>query len=605
MDFTRKLPHFKVNNVLILLLFLLINLFLNRQLVSEIINDKGFRTLGGDSISYQFYTELFYKNLLNLKNPFAFNSDLVFPFGSSIALQDLGFIHALYFLFLRPFFSNYSSILISLLISIFLAQIFMYMLLKYLKIPQLLSFIFALSFAFYNFAIWRMQGHFSYVHFFLFPLTTYLLLRLWREKKLISNLFLSILIGLSATLLLYSTIYHFIMFFILTILFIVFYLMTNYRDIKKIFTILRDRLIYITISFFSFLLFSSPLLIEAFNTLKAGEIKETSGWAGALIFVSQNFSLFLPSPYNPIYGDFFYKIFINQVPKEGIIYPGIIVIIGLCIYLFSKNKRPFLPLALTALVLYLFSMGPFIYIPKIWKIYFPDPLIFWTFLIENYPLKGPFFYLHEIPFLSMLRSPIRFAGPLAFSLVILATLVISQHLEKFKKKVLISVFLLLLFFIDQFYVMQINPYQLNLPLQAYQHIKQDPSTTTVLEIPFTIRDGLLAEGDVEAIQFELGNLFHEKPIIGGYLGRVSEYKFEYYRQDPLLRYVTINIDGRTDNDLTRPDLISLNNSIRTLNIKYVIIKNEITKYSTFVNDFQELGFRVKLQEDNGFTLLEK
>jgi hypothetical protein len=45
-----------------------------------------------------------------------------------------------------------------------------------------------------------------------------------------------------------------------------------------------------------------------------------------------------------------------------------------------------------------------------------------------------------------------------------------------------------------------------------------------LEIPFTVRDGFNYFGDRDSIGATVGQLFHEKSVLGGYIGRIADYK---------------------------------------------------------------------------------
>lgn len=69
---------------------------------------------------------------------------------------------------------------------------------------------------------------------------------------------------------------------------------------------------------------------------------------------------------------------------------------------------------------------------------------------------------------------------------------------------------------------------------AYRFIASDPRQGRVLELPGGIRDGTSSLGDFSAATMFYQTL-HERPILGGYLSRVSDLRREESRRDPVLR----------------------------------------------------------------------
>ena len=171
----------------------------------------------------------------------------------------------------------------------------------------------------------------------------------------------------------------------------------------------------------------------------------------------------------------------------------------------------------------------------------------------------------------------------------------------------------LIFFIDQFYVI---PTKLNqeIPTKIYYYLK-DKSQGTVLEIPFTVRDGFNYIGFVHAIQPMAGQIIHGKPIIGGYIARVPDEIFNYYKNLKFIGYIAKIIDKGNYNPLIEKPLeINLfpypypiniaKNEVKSLNIKYIILKDD-EKYSNYlINLFKQMKFEEK-QKDVNYLLMEK
>lgn len=69
---------------------------------------------------------------------------------------------------------------------------------------------------------------------------------------------------------------------------------------------------------------------------------------------------------------------------------------------------------------------------------------------------------------------------------------------------------------------------------VYTTIAADPRNVRVLDLPFGMLDGLSAVGDFNAAA-QYYQTFHEKPLLGGYLSRVSERSKDLYQSLPIMR----------------------------------------------------------------------
>ena len=228
----------------------------------------------------------------------------------------------------------------------------------------------------------------------------------------------------------------------------------------------------------------------------------------------------------------------------------------------------------------------------------------------------PFLILHYLPGLSTLRVPSRFTPVFVFLSLIVVAHVLNFIFEKINKKKQIVILVLLagIFLFDQFYVIPkaTNQY---IPVKLYEYLKNQKNNRTVLEIPFTVRDGLHYIGFVHALQPMYGQAIHGKPIIGGYMARVSDNIFNYYKNLKFINYLANIIDKgnyiplkekpRDINFFPYPYSISTaENEVQSLKIKYVVLKED-EKYSNYlINLFKQIGFTEK-QKDNNYLLLEK
>ena len=610
----KKRPNFFV----ILLAFLLINFIFNFRLWSEFLGNK---LIISDNIITEFIVEKSYQNVIHFKNPFITKS-IFYPFTTNFALNDPGTAYVLPFIFLRPFLDPHRSLLVITLLGFFLNNFLMYLLLRKLKIGQGLSTLIALIFGFTPFLSHRVMGHYTYIPIYFFSLT-YLIVNQFLEIESNKNKFLlSFIFGLFLAFVLLSNFYYFLI-IVLGILFFIIYWFFHNRRI--LFEVVKKNLSCIFLSTIAFIFILLPWLISVYQLIKTGGLVNTPGFGGAITLSADVLSFFTPSEYNPIYKLLFSKLasiiplfsrynhfFLNS--WERFSYPGIIIVISYLIIILLKifKRLPeklwqkIKPYFIMSIVFFILMLGPFLKIFNRWLINLDGVAVV-------FPL--PFLLLHYIPGLSNLRVSSRFTSVFVFFACIVVAYLINYLLIKLnkRKQTILLISLFLVFFIDQLYVIPQNIGD-SIPIKIYSYLKNKPQGT-VLEIPFTVRDGFQYIGFVHAIQPMYGQLIHGKPIIGGYMARVSDNIFNYYKNLKFINYLANIIDKgnyiplkekpRDINFFPYPYSISTaENEVQSLKIKYVVLKED-EKYSNYlINLFKQIGFTEK-QKDNNYLLLEK
>ena len=586
------------NLLLVIFIFIIVNIIFNFRLWAEITSNK---ITVSDNIITEFLVESSYKNVLHFKNPFITKS-IFYPFTTNFSLNDSNSAYVLPFFFLRPFLDPHRSLLVITLLGFFLNNFFMYLLLGKLKIGQGLSTLIALIFGFTPFLSHRIQGHYTYIPIYFFPLTFLMLKKLLETIKTKDKYIISFLFGFLMAVILLSNFYYFFMIILGFIFFAGYWL---FIDKKKLLILLKKNIAYFFISIVSAIFFLIPWILAVYDLIKTQGLVKTPGFGGAITLSADILSFFTPSEYNPIYKIFFSMLasiiplfskynhfFLNS--WERFAYPGIIVlgIYFLIILLKILKKFPFnlwnkiKQYFVVSLVFAVLTLGPFLKVFNRWSINLEGVSVV-------FPL--PFLLLHYTPGLSTLRAPSRFTPIFIFLACIVAAYVINFIFIKISKKrqIILLIGLFLIFFIDQFYAI---PTKLNqeIPTQIYNYLKDKPQGT-VLEIPFTVRDGFQYIGFVHAIQPMAGQLIHGKPIIGGYLARVSDSVFDYYENLKFINYLTKIIDKGNYNPLKekpKEPVISnfpyqideIKKELTSLNVKYIILKQD----EIYTNVVQEL-----------------
>lgn len=600
--------------IFVVLIFLGFNLLFNFQSWVELISPKNeYNTAVGDSTLAEFILENNYQLLIQGKNPFIIENKLFYPFDINVSLNDPGFSNVIFFFLLRPFLGIHESMLIVVLLNIFLANLFMYLLLKKLKINNAINTIIALSYGFMPVIAYRVLGHYTYTSIYIFPLVFLIILNFINTKDKNNKFYFSLLIGVLMAFTLLLNFYYFLAILIAMILYVSYFLFFHNHQTLKF---LSSNIKFFILSIILFLIIISPWALTVVDLLQTNQLDKTVGFGGAVELSGDLAGFFTPSEFNPIYyfilnkiagiHIFFSKYFsfyINN--KVKFIYPGLIILISYFVIIFYKTKISkdifnkikshfYLSLIFASLLL-----GPFLKIFNKWMINLEG---------VGVVIPMPFLILHYLPGLGSLRAPTRFLPIFVFLALLVSAFVINYFYSKLKnnKRSLFVICLFFIFVFDQFTVMPTKKY-FYFPLKIYNHLKTIQDKGTVLEIPFTVRDGFQYMGFVHAIGPMNGHLIHNKPIIGGYFARVPQKIFDFYKNKKFINYVSKIIDkGNYDPTKELPNNVnvydypypieSIKVELESLNIKYVILKNNEKYTMTIKEMILSVGYKEKLRD---------
>ncbi|MFA6081594.1 MAG: hypothetical protein WC741_04270 [Patescibacteria group bacterium] len=602
-------------------IFVLVNLFFNFQSWQEILVKKtSYNIVSGDSTLSEFILENNYQRIKSGKNPFILEKKLFYPFTINVALSDPGSSNVIFFFLFRPFLGIHESMLLVVLINIFLANFFMFLVLRKFKISGPINVLLSLSFGFMPVIAYRVFGHYTYTSIYVFPLMFFAVFNFIEAKKSICKISMSILIGLLMMFILLLSFYYFI-----GVLFCFFFYFTYYLIFFKKQTIIFiiENFKYFLLTIISFFIFIIPWLYSVFQLIKLKQLEKTQSFGGAIDLSGDLASFFIPSEYNPFYKMLItklsgYSLVFSKLAKlyfsstQKFIYPGLIILFSyISIVLFKKK----LPLTLwkkikihffISLLFAVILLGPFLKVFNRWYINLDGVAVL-------FPL--PFLLIHYLPGLSSVRASTRFTPLFIFLAVIVSAHFYNYLYEKIGKKnriILISA-LIIIFFFDQYAVLPKQP-TAYFPMTIYKYLKISKIEGTVFEIPFTVRDGFSYLGFIHAIGPMNGQLIHGKPIIGGYFPRINSAIFKYYRNKKFINYVAAIIDKGNFNPLKeKPGPVNIfpygystetiKQDVIDLNIKYIILKED-ERYSQTLNDLiKKVGFR-KTLEDNSYSLYE-
>jgi len=572
-----------------------------------------------DNIITEYLVETSYQNILHFKNPYIAKT-ILYPFTVNFSINDSSSAFVLPFLFLRPFFDPHKSILIITLVGFFLNSIFMYILLRKFKINKILSVLMSLVFAYMPFFSHRIQGHYTYIHAYFFPLIFILISDLITNKNLKKKVMFAIELGLSLSLLILTNLYYFFIVLFGILFYLSFYFFKNKGTLVKA---LKYNIKYFLIAIFIFFIVLIPWVPQVFQFIYFDGYGKQIGFGGSQNLSADFFSFFTPSQYNPIYNKIFsslptstdimvkyQRFFFNGWEKFA--YPGIIILSVYGLLIFFRKKLPkelikkIKPYFMASLVFVILSLGPFFKIFNRWALPLGDGISF------VFPL--PFVILHYLPILSSLRAPMRFNPGFVFFAVLVSAFILNYFLYKIKTKKNQYIFFLVIFIVfifDQIYTIPLKNSSRG-PDLLYKEIREDKDNSTVLEIPFTVRDGFQYLGSVHSIGTMNGPLIYGKPVVGGYLARLNKGIFSYYENLPFLGYILkITDKGNYNPETEKPKPLNIfsysenielaKKEIEFLDIKYIILKND-EKYTRNIDELvRKIGF-VNISTDSRYDL---
>jgi hypothetical protein len=160
----------------------------------------------------------------------------------------------------------------------------------------------------------------------------------------------------------------------------------------------------------------------------------------------------------------------------------------------------------------------------------------------NTYIPGPWALVRFIPIIGLARMPTRFSVVLMLGIAVLFAGALSwlgTRWPNHRPALLVSVAALL--FAELLPAPRLL-YSATIP-SIYSQIAAAPDNVRVLELPFGVRDGTSSAGNFSA-RSQFFQTFHGKPLIGGYLSRVSRRRKAEIRADPMLEGLIALSEGR-------------------------------------------------------------
>jgi hypothetical protein len=322
-------------------------------------------------------------------------------------------------------------------------------------------------------------------------------------------------------------------------------------------------------------LYAAAIRIRTWGQLDASKIFWRSSPAGVDLL-----AVFLPNPNHP-FAPAGLVDWLNSLPTkyiEGLVSVPLVAIITLCV----AWRAGWIPsrwwTGLTVLF-GLLALGPFIHIAGV-----------------NTYVPGPWAFLRYVPILGLTRSPSRLSVVLMLGIAILfatALVALTRRYPAKRRLIITTVGALLLF--------ELLPaprpiYSATIP-RIYEHVKDAPGDSRLMELPVGVRDGTSSVGNFTA-RSQFFQTFHEKPLVGGYLSRVARKRIDAMRSNAMIDALIILSEGGDIPEETKARLIELGPVwTERSNIGFVVIDRPRT--SEALRAFAIGALRLELVDTEG------
>lgn len=332
----------------------------------------------------------------------------------------------------------------------------------------------------------------------------------------------------------------------------------------------------------------SPLLVGLANRYAEGRWPDTvTYWRSSPRGVDL-LAYLVPNPTHPWFGRWTQHWLL---PDVGDAFPEFVASFSLVAFAAIavtawRRVLPRMWVAFSALFV-LLSLGPFVHVGGV-----------------NTFVVGPWSVLRYIPIIGMARSPSRFAIVAAIGLSLLFAFAVDAWLARRRR----SSWPLTPALIGCLIAWEVFPaprrlYSAEVP-DVYRMIAGgNDEQGRLLELPAGIRDGVSSIGD-----FNASTMFfqtkHERPLIGGYLSRVSERRKRENLRMPMLRalYTLSERPGPLPTDLLNAALGARERFLTRACIKYVVVDKARASSDLRAFASEALGL-VPLHEDERYELL--
>ena len=268
-------------------------------------------------------------------------------------------------------------------------------------------------------------------------------------------------------------------------------------------------------------------------------------------------SFFLPNPNHPLAPDAI-RAWLTPRADQYVENVASIPLVALMVIAaaIGNRWRPSRIWIAVTVVFALLALGPFVHVAGF-----------------NTHIPGPWAFARYLPIVRLARTPARLSIVVMLGVSILFAAAVTHLGDRWPRRrrvLLLAVTVAMLF--------ELLPaprplYSASAPA-FYARVAQDPRDVTLMELPVGVRDGTSSVGDFTA-RSQFFQTIHGKPLVGGYLSRVSRKRIAEVRQDALLDALITLSEGGTLDTAREAALVERGPEfIRRGRIGYVVVDND-------------------------------
>lgn len=297
----------------------------------------------------------------------------------------------------------------------------------------------------------------------------------------------------------------------------------------------------------------------------------------------------MPNPNSPVFGTPF-KAWIEAQRVDGFAEltgaVSLVVLAATAVAWFGARWRPRRRWLWMTVLFAALALGPFVHVAGV-----------------NTYVPGPWALLRYVPVIGLARSPSRFVVLVSLCTAVLFGMALTALARRWphRRRLLLAVVTPLLLF-------ELSPVPRTLYAgdspAVFRQIAADPRPDVrVLVLPFGLRDGTSSLGNFNPLTQYLQTV-HGKPLIGGYLSRMTQEQKRFHLRCPVL-HALITLSEAGDAQLTdvqrRRALASRDRFMLASNLGYVVMDDART--TTALHDFAiELLRLERVASAEGYTL---
>ncbi len=568
---------------MVLVIYAVLAVVLTWPLLSHLgTHVPGSYTWAFDEYTFVWNTWWFRYAILNLGQNPLYSTHTFFPLGISLVLYTYNLFNSLLSLPLQPFLPLPAISNLTFLLATVLSAYSVFLLVEYLlrnsritnheaRITHAAAFLAGLLYAFGSYRmVYAAIGHYDMWSTIWIPLYALYLVKTLREARLRN----AVLAGLFLVLAMLCEMIFGVFLGLLTLILLAFALGLRRRaEVAGGWPSLLRRLVVMAVVAAILYL---PVLLPILGEMLAGY--ELAGWGDAEKLSVDLVGLVTPTALHPLGGDWVATL---QQTREGTsrfrdvntVFLGWAGLVLAAVGAVRFRRR--LAAWITSFAVFaLFSLGPLLQINGR-SVFDLDGLQ------VNVPL--PFILLHYIPVVKANRVPNRFSVVLMLALAVLAGFGAYWLLTKLagrksqgagrrshRARWLFVTLILAVLILFEHWSVPLPLTDARIP-PVYAQVAAEPGDWTVLQLPLGWRNSFGVQG-AENTQTQYYQAYHHKRLLSGNISRNPPFKFDYFRQVPILdSLVTLQTYGQVDGGRRAADQATAGEFVSFYDIRYVVV----------------------------------